>query len=1616
MSGHFKASLLAVVGFLALLSCVAAIQRWAVYPTFEKLEVDRSREDASRVVEAIRREIHHLGSIAEDWAYWDDTYAFVESHDPAFVKANITWATIEHSAGLNLACICDRQGQVLVGEAYDTDLGGAITLAAFPKESLASIPHLLAGREGGTPANGIMLTELGPLLVVSRPILTSQGTGPVRGTLVFGRFLDAGIVKTLSTQTHVNFELLALDSPRLTAEEKAFIAQLKPNRGEILIDASDEPHVYDVVADVQGQPALVVRAGVVRDITTLGWWASLYALGITTVAIMAFVLATALWQAHRERRGGVDLRAVFAPAVSLAGVAGLLLTFAGFYSAWQHAQTEIRRAFEGDADHRARLVEDALARPLAAVEAMRMLYASSSSVTHQEFEVFAAHWVDTAGVVTLEWVPRVPGREREAWEARGAGEGQGIQIMERDDQNRLVRANEREEYFPVCFVEPRHGNEAVLGYDLASDPTRFVALETARDTGRVSASERIRLVQNQDEETGILVFVPVYAKGQPTGTVPDRRASLAGFVVGLFRVGLAIESAIAQESPQGLPVDVSDLSARTQGQLLHAHHERLQGDPRLDRPQQTVPGLTVTRDFVVADRNWRIKVWASPTYLTRKRPVLPWLLLPGGLLLTVLTMLYLSNLSSQRWRAEALVAARTAELRESEQNLAVTLDSIGDAVIATDEGARIARMNPAAEVLTGWTLAEARGKPFSDVFRIVSVKTREAIPDPAAAVLTSGRKVGLANDTALIARDGTERQIADSAAPIHRADGRIVGAVIVFRDVTEDYRIREALRQSEEKYRELVENANSIILRMDRQGVVTFFNEFAGNFFGYREDEILGKNVLGTIVPETETTGRDLREMVQDIGQYPDRYAINENENMRRNGERVWVAWTNRVIRDAAGDVAELLCVGTDISARKQAEDALSAALLRRQAQQQILGAVAASPFTAAGELEALARLLTESAAATVGVERVGVWLFDLDGTHLRCADLYEASLRRHSSGAVLEEQQYREEFAALKSVRYVDAHNALTDPRTAGYVDGYLKPLGITSMLDAVVRASGRHLGTLCFEHVNRPHRWEQDEITFACQLADQVALAIVNGERRRAEAALEASEIGLRTLIESIPVGVVLIDAETHVITEANPWASTLIGAPRQDIVGRVCHAYICPAESGKCPITDLGQTVDHSERVLLTASGERRSVLKSAVPVMMGGRRYLVESYVDITERKRAESARLEMERRLLHAQKLESLGVLAGGIAHDFNNLLTAVLGNLELALRVLPGEAPACGKIENALRATRRATTLTQQMLAYSGHGQFAVHSLDLSAEIEGHIGMFRAAVAKTATLTLALARDLPPISADSVRLQQVVMNLVTNASEALGDKAGQIVVRTEVHDADLAYLSRSRTEEKPPPGRFVVLEVTDTGCGMDEATQERLFDPFFTTKFTGRGLGMCVVMGIVSGHKGAITVDSALGRGTTVRVLFPAGEAKAAAQPAAPTAEATPAPEGEGRAATVLVVDDEDMVRCVCKEMVEALGYTVITARDGQDGVDTFRQHAGQIDGVILDVSMPRMDGLQALAELRRVRPDVRVILSSGYAEHEAARRFAGSGSVAFIHKPYVLNTLRQTLRRVLDA
>ncbi len=502
-----------------------------------------------------------------------------------------------------------------------------------------------------------------------------------------------------------------------------------------------------------------------------------------------------------------------------------------------------------------------------------------------------------------------------------------------------------------------------------------------------------------------------------------------------------------------------------------------------------------------------------------------------------------------------------------------------------------------------------------------------------------------------------------------------------------------------------------------------------------------------------------------------------------------------------------------------------------------------------------------------------------------------------------------------------------------------------------------------------------------------------------RTAEKALQEAVREWQATFNAIYDGVALVDTEGR-LQRYNAGFLKLLGMEGADIHGRKLDDLIRPAAGER----SLFQVLEGLRRTTLERVMGDRTFNITVDPMITdsqtqeGG----VAIITDVTESKR-------IDQQLRHSQKLESIGLLAGGVAHDFNNLLMGILGNASLALDTLHDPQKAAQLLTDVIRASERAADLTRQLLAYAGKGRFITGPIDLSKTIDELIPLIQASIPRKVDLQLKLSGDLPSIQADKTQIEQLVMNLLINAGEAIGSDGGRVEVSTGVRNVTVDELA-GYFSETAVASDFVFLRVTDTGCGMDEETVKRIFDPFYTTKFLGRGLGLSATLGIVRGHKGAIKVTSAPSAGAEFEVLFPAITNKPE-----PRAEPIEDKMARGKGA-VLIVDDEEIVRNVLQQILTRAGYEVLLAENGAEAIRVFSKNAGRISLVVLDLVMPVMSGKETLPHLLTMRPGVPVIVSSGQNEDECVRELQEPRIAGFLQKPYRPAAFAAKVKAVMEA
>jgi len=562
-----------------------------------------------------------------------------------------------------------------------------------------------------------------------------------------------------------------------------------------------------------------------------------------------------------------------------------------------------------------------------------------------------------------------------------------------------------------------------------------------------------------------------------------------------------------------------------------------------------------------------------------------------------------------------------------------------------------------------------------------------------------------------------------------------------------------------------------------------------------------------------------------------------------------------------------------------------------------------------------------------------------------------------------------------------------------------FYRQVGLRAAATVPMRSEGRLIGFLSALQFSGDREFGADDVTWLEAVA---GLLVEVATAARLVAALRSSEQRYRRIVTTTHEGVWTVDA-AHRTTFVNQRMAQIVGREEAELLGRPLLDFVAPEDHALVAAKFAerrGGVHDRYEHRFCRKDGARVTVQASTSPLLDEDGRFIgaLAMVRDVTELR-------QLEARMLHAQKLESLGVLAGGVAHDFNNLLVGILGNVGLARAELAADAPAQAVLRDVQRAATRAADLTAQMLAYAGKGRFVVQRLGLNRLIGEVSHLMAAVLSKRARLHTELAADLPDVEGDAPQLRQVVMNLIANAGDALGDEPGLVTVRTSVRDVDPAALVGCYADAGLKRGRYVCLTVADTGPGFDEATQARIFDPFFTTKFAGRGLGLAAVLGILRGHRGAIQVESAPGRGARFHVLLPS---------ASPTAQGGPRrPEpGPQRAGLVLIADDEPAVRTAARRVLERAGLTVCVAGDGREAIAVFTERQAEIQVVLLDMTMPHLRGDEVYRALRRLRPDVRVVLTSGFSDPQAGD--IGPGAV-FLPKPWTPQELLAAVFAALD-
>ncbi len=503
-------------------------------------------------------------------------------------------------------------------------------------------------------------------------------------------------------------------------------------------------------------------------------------------------------------------------------------------------------------------------------------------------------------------------------------------------------------------------------------------------------------------------------------------------------------------------------------------------------------------------------------------------------------------------------------------------------------------------------------------------------------------------------------------------------------------------------------------------------------------------------------------------------------------------------------------------------------------------------------------------------------------------------------------------------------------------------------------------------------------------------------------------------KTLFEHSGIAVVIIEKDTT-ISMANQRFAELAGMSRDAIEGKKSwREFVDPEDLEYMMKYHLARrsnpegAPEQYEFTFIDNSRRKHNVLIN-IGMIEGGDKSIA-SLLDVSSLRRSEEKRIEMEREVRYAQRLESLGVMAAGIAHDFNNILMVIMGNADLIQSDMSPSHPNYDKTLDIIAASKRAADICKQMLAYAGEQHLVINEVDITAEIKKASRMLEVSIAKNAVLKYQLADNMPPVSADTMQLRQVILNLVINASEAVERDSGYITVATGTMHCSSLELRKSYFNNNLVEGDYAYIKVSDNGIGMDERTKTHIFDPFYTTKFPGRGLGMSTVLGVVRAHQGTIKVESQTGEGSTITVLLPIAEkSKESSEPITRQKKLSLSMDGK-----VLLVDDEEGVLQVAKSMLESFGLEVMTARNGKEAIDIFLRHRENIGCIIMDLAMPHMNGERAAARIRDIDRNIPILIASGYDRNKMSKTFEYVDISGFIGKPFQRSALHRELSKAL--
>lgn len=715
------------------------------------------------------------------------------------------------------------------------------------------------------------------------------------------------------------------------------------------------------------------------------------------------------------------------------------------------------------------------------------------------------------------------------------------------------------------------------------------------------------------------------------------------------------------------------------------------------------------------------------------------------------------------------------------------------------------------------------------------------------------------------------------------------------------------------------------------------------------------------------------------------------------DGKRKWVRTKAKPIFDA-GEIVAIVGALEDITDAKSKSDIKEELQYFYKEKARILTRITTSDHFRQGNILVLSQMITEEICHLFKIDRGGVWLFDSISGDLINIDTFEKDSRCHTSGEVLSKIDFHNEFELLINSKFVATTSSQTDPSTVNYVEKYLSPKGIISMMDIRINFGEKPLGTLRFEHTQITHGWTENEISFASQLADQLALAIANRDNKRAEDQIHL----LAEMLDDAPNSIYVHDAEGNFLY-ANRSAHEMHGYTKDEFLRRtlfdINEKQNLPQISQRLKSIDsygdLTVEFNHIREdgsIFPMEIHSKQVSWRDSIAILCVG--------IDVSERK-------QFEKQLLQSRKMEAVGQLAAGIAHDFNNILAGILGMAEILKDNENLDSEYVEFIDQMILDTKRGADLTRKLLLFGRKTRRPVINLDVNQIIQDTALILKRSIEKKINIVLELDAKSTQITGNAAQLQTAFLNLGINAGQAI-ENGGKIFFSTT--NVEISSGFQNVSTSKLPPGRYVRISVQDTGSGILPENIPKLFDPFFTTKDPGKGtgLGLSIVYGAIKDHKGQISVESEVGKGTQFQILIPLSKLIVL-----PSSNNILPERGFGK---ILLVDDERSIRISGKIILEKLGYTVLLAENGRMALELYKNDFKEIKLVLLDMNMPEMNGVETFLKLRDIRHDCKIIVSSGFLKESDLKYLNENGLFDFIQKPFQGAELGRIVNKAMNT